>query len=481
MLTALIFGDSSQAVEQALFTSILGDDRGMTPYVTRIGCGSEVTLDVLRQFTCVFVLPGNPFPALPRDTQRALADYVREGGVLVCMPFTAWSAQHYGHDHLQNILPVRCTSYFERQTVRLQKTAIRLPKGMASSTLPGYTFIASGEDVELVNGSEVICLCKTRGKTMPFLARRRSGCGYVLYLNVSHRSRTGDLRIWYTGGTFDTTKRSPIYDLLSAWLFRCIPDEARVKRGSMMERVSQVAATYLLDSSNQHKTDNMGQEILFPELPQYLGLTESERNAVCRASLTLSPIRLGPRGVRADSLRNQRIEVSNDIKKRYLERLASYFFLLVPNIAIARMGQRAPLSDFGVVLRNHSRDAFWLQLGELIAVECSGWEKSAGVKEFVGFYEGLLELGLDTGFFVTIGGFARDSSQDLGGLLRDFRKEGVVIAPIDLEVIRHALKLLDPTAAIRQAYERSAHGSSPQDLVQRAGYGSASEALRGGS
>lgn len=241
MLTALIIGDGSTSVEKELFSAILKKGGGVVPYLSEtLNSALRLSFDILHQFTYIYLIPGNLFPRLPSETQINLVNYVMDGGILVCTPFAAWSSYFRGNEILQQVLPVRCSGYYENKTLRLQKGEIPLHQEMKSTRYCGCSFIASGEELTVIDGGELICSCEIDGTPNVFSARRRSRRGYTLYLNATHHSSAGSLQVWSSDG-----KPSPIYELMDSWSLQCYLDVEKANQGNMVRFIIETGAQFL--------------------------------------------------------------------------------------------------------------------------------------------------------------------------------------------------------------------------------------------
>jgi hypothetical protein len=475
MFSTLLIGDGSKTVNQDLFDCILTDGRGVVPYLSdELSPGLVIPFDVLRQFTYVHLIPGDLFPTIAQATQHSLAQYVSDGGTLVCTPFTAWSAYFRGNDLLRELLPVECKGFYEGQQIRLQDEPITLHQGLSTDRYSGHTFVGTDEDLRLLKGSECICWSSHHSKPNPFLARRQYGHGYVLYVNAVHHCDEGELEIWRSAGNL-----TPAYDLMRSWSFQCVLDSARAKRGNMVRFVTELAQLFLqpegclagqdaavLASPREESArflESMAvhygygypiQGLLFPSTREYSSMTTSERNVICRAIVSTASLWSSPDDIRLeDPSQREAVHITNDLKKQYLEKLSAFFFLLVDGLSLTARNVRTKTSELDIVLRNESPNRFWANLGSLIAVECKNWSQVVGAKEIRDFHGKMMDLGIKTGFFISPLGFSGNAKRDAQLVIRDCRKDGFLIVPITLSEMRQALRFLDPTPIVMRAYE----------------------------
>jgi len=128
--------------------------------------------------------------------------------------------------------------------------------------------------------------------------------------------------------------------------------------------------------------------------------------------------------------------------------LAAYFFALVPGMELAATNQRTQTGEVDTVLRNRGQDSFWGRLGHLVAVECKNWQRPVGAKEIRDFQGKLRDIGVRVGFYVSVCGLSGNDRRDAALLLRDCRKDDFTVIPVDIDVMRIALRFLEPTPAI---------------------------------
>ena len=475
MISCLIVGDDSRAVVDRLFTCILLNGGGVSPVLSRM-LSPDLVLsgDMLAQYTYVYLIPGNVFPALPAGTQRALCEYVDTGGVLVCTPFTAWSAKFGGNRELADVLPVECVGFYEDSIVELQEAPIRIHQGMMETGYAGTSFEASGEDLVVRAGAELICQVGRNGSMLPFLVRRQYGKGYVLYVNAVHHAESREIDIWSPGNTL-----SPTFHLMESWSFQCALDSDDVRRGTMVRFIRELAQSFLGSATApavspcisprarpaitpqlmsgiaaHYAEGHTIEELLFPKTNRYAAMSVPEKNIICRALVACSDIFAADGSTELEDYIAQRtIRITNDLKRLYLEKLGTFLFLLADGISVSQTNVRTRTSEIDILLRNRSPEPFWGRLDSVIAVECKNWARSVGAREIRDFHGKLLDLGITTGFFLSASGFSGTGDRDAQLVLRDCRKQGVTIVPLTLSDVRKALKHADPTDVLAAAYE----------------------------
>lgn len=110
MATTVLLGDGSEQSEK-LFHLL---SQEFTFCVKADPLPSELTLtpELLRGFNTVVLYPADIFPPLLEQTQQTICEFVNNGGLLVAMPFTAWTVARRGNTLLGSILPVNADAAF---------------------------------------------------------------------------------------------------------------------------------------------------------------------------------------------------------------------------------------------------------------------------------------------------------------------------------------------------------------------------------
>lgn len=458
----------------------------------------NLSCEMLKQFGYIIIFLGDFFPHIPETTQAAIVDYVKGGGVLLATPFTAWTAAFRNNDLLGSILPVHCEGFIEDQEVRWRyKKQGFLYDFRIEDQIKTGCFTGSIEKLKLSSDSELLWSCETQGNKYPFVAIKNVDAGLVIYFNASHHSCSrGNLHLWKK---MDETEdeESPLFKLFFYFLYdahNVVGD--RFYTACLGKPIKQTSGYYLKVPSHlkelrnnpysfyENYADGLGGEgtfmhysdyagmlngkrglkgdlpYLFPTIERFLSMSLPEKILLCRAILALPRI-LGvivpktakkPRDIFLGDAAKFFIE-SNQDKKIHLESLLRYILLLNPGIQVVSENLRTLTSEIDIVVRNESKDPFWSNLPSLIAVECKLWRKPAGSKEVRDFAGKLSDLGITCGIFVSVSGFTGDPGSNAKLILRDLRKRGITIIPLEYEDLVKAVTYTSPIVALRRAME----------------------------
>jgi len=140
---------------------------------------------LLDGFSAVVLYMSDRFPSLDRNTQDTLVRFVADGGVLLAMPFTAWSCTHRGNRSLAGALPVEAVRFFEKQKVSIASAQDWHRRKWGDET-SGYM---SGEVLEPKEVATVDASMLVNGyHEQPLVVSQQFGSGTSLYFNACHHA-----------------------------------------------------------------------------------------------------------------------------------------------------------------------------------------------------------------------------------------------------------------------------------------------------
>lgn len=499
--STLIIGDGSSQIEElasrlcvrghvAVIGPVLQDRFALNP-------------GVLVDYDAVVLAPGNIFPIFDNSTQTTLEDYVSRGGILVGMPFLAWSVANRGNGSLDGLLPVTCADFYEDQHAVWSVTTCLHQETICIISDPrGLSMTTSGEELVAKPGTTVLAAQETP-LPGPAITSVPYGSGRVLYFNATHHSHTGDaLNIWRDGrlaevflhfvtGNYSwealgirsfvnpkyvTTRSSEEALFTDETITRHVNDEHRYRRtfpaGRFSARAAGLAHAFRsieqgarmaqrLEGSRSREAEERYLQYLpmaMRESPyltvtesDFAGLSSGEKHYFCHVLLrflsdsvfdSLPPSGTDPDGMKYDV---------GSWKGRFLERLVEYCFLLDPGFSTVKKNARYDTGEIDILFENQSHDPFLQSLGSPIAIECKNWRTKVGVPDHRVFASKLQELGIRSGLLVSARGPTGSSRRDTLRFIANLKRNaGIVLLSVSADDLKRMVLYQDIAAGLKR-------------------------------
>jgi hypothetical protein len=492
MINILLIGDGSPAITTLYEQWTAGSELSGIFCVLAPPLSDTLSLGVrtLREFTTVVLMPSNVTPAPSDELQGSLREYVSQGGTLICLPFTAWSAAFHRLAILDDLLPVSSTGYREGLQIELHAEKSRLIASPAKpplaervppSSVCDGPYTLSAEILEPRLDAQIDSEFVAAGIRYPLAVLHNVGRGHVLYFNACHHPAEGPECIWSAikqDGTPGTGLSRLLFDYgMAIWR------ESGYRGSAMPEFVARMAA--LMDDTPTYvRDDRPGAEfveamwvhygslddarsLLFPQIAEYAALPQLSRIILCRALWTITELlwrrEFAPAEVVAaihdyDAFGmgdvSALLEPTPQNKGALLESLAVYTLLLIPGIDLVGRNVRTSTGELDAVLAASPSAVaeLWPGFPETFAIECKNWQAPVSALQIRDFKGKLDDLGLRLGVIFCRAGPTGSRHRDATALLRDYRQNGQHILAITSDDLRLALRSLSPVALLRQAY-----------------------------
>lgn len=493
MVNILIIGDGTQA------TTTLYERWSEDSVLSGIVCvlapevsdNLELGGRILGEFSAVVLIPANVTPGLSDQLQAALTEYVSNGGLLICLPFTAWSAAFHRSPELDALLPVEASGFQEGLSIQIDDASSRL----LSRQPPHYFVVAppltaisqgghllSAETLEPRPGSEVLSEFVVDGdRRFPLAILRYVHRGAVLYFNACHHPEQGPECIWSvedgTGGVESLGLATLLFSYgLAVWrgldrTVSTLPDFI-VKLGASIDELSSYDRDMGPDAEfveaiwAHYGSESDADTLLFPDIAEYRALSRVSRLMLCRALWVLTEMLWQPQYDAADvaaALQGYRspkggaildlLQPTPENKRRLLESLAVFVLLLVDGVDVVGQNVRTATGELDAVFTasTRAREELWPELPGTFAVECKNWHDPVGAPVIRDFRGKLDDLRLKMGILFCRSGITGNRTRDAKALLRDYRRDGVLVLIVTADDLRKALRSLSPASALQAA------------------------------
>lgn len=143
---------------------------------------------------------------------------------------------------------------------------------------------------------------------------------------------------------------------------------------------------------------------------------------------------------------------TNHEKGISLEKLGSYLFNNIDGFHVEKRNLKSSAEESDLSVSNESRDPFFEKLGSPILVECRNVKKSFSAKDARDFIGKIGSLGLNFGVIISRRGLSGKINQDAKLVVRESRKEGITIIPLEIHDIEFISNGADPIRIMKRKY-----------------------------
>ena len=143
---------------------------------------------------------------------------------------------------------------------------------------------------------------------------------------------------------------------------------------------------------------------------------------------------------------------TNNEKKISLEKASCYLFNNIDGFQVEKENLRSSAEESDLLVSNESNDKFFEKRGSPILVECRNVKKSFSAKDARDFKGKISNLGLTCGVIISKRGLSGKINRDAKLEIRDSRKDGVTIIPLEIRDIEFIANGSDPLKIMKKKY-----------------------------
>lgn len=144
---------------------------------------------------------------------------------------------------------------------------------------------------------------------------------------------------------------------------------------------------------------------------------------------------------------------TNVDKKRSLEDLAEYLLNGIKGFEVVSRNPRGPSEEVDLIVANESDNQFLRRLGNPLLVECRHRKKPTASGDIRDFSGKMKSMAINTAFLFSLKGISGEKYDALSAL-RDAKKEGNHIIPLDMNDLSQISQGASPITVIRNAFYR---------------------------
>ena len=143
---------------------------------------------------------------------------------------------------------------------------------------------------------------------------------------------------------------------------------------------------------------------------------------------------------------------TNNEKKISLEKLGSYLFNNIDGFRVEKENMRSSAEESDLLVSNENNDPFFEKIGSPILVECRNVKTPFSAKDARDFKGKISNLGLKCGVIISKRGLSGIINRDAKLEIRDSRKDGMTIIPLELHDIEFIANGADPIKIMKKKY-----------------------------
>ncbi|WP_135611987.1 hypothetical protein [Methanococcoides sp. AM1] len=156
--------------------------------------------------------------------------------------------------------------------------------------------------------------------------------------------------------------------------------------------------------------------------------------------------------IMADLVTKARISETNKEKKESLEGLGAYVFDNIDGMKVVKRNLRGTSEEIDLLVSNESDETFFKMLGSPFMVECRNTESAFSSKDARDFIGKIESLGLNGGIIISRKGITGKLDRDAKSYLREKRKDGISVIPLELRDISNIADGASPLKIMKKKY-----------------------------
>ncbi|MFC1786989.1 hypothetical protein ACFLY8_03035 [Halobacteriota archaeon] len=143
---------------------------------------------------------------------------------------------------------------------------------------------------------------------------------------------------------------------------------------------------------------------------------------------------------------------TNQEKKESMEKLGAYLFDNIDGFHVEEVNIIGSAEEIDLLVSNESEDIFFEKMGSPIIVECRNRKSRFSAKDARDFVGKIKSLNLNGGAIISRKGISGRIHRDAKLVIRESRREGIIIIPLDMRDIYSMAKGADPIRIMKKKY-----------------------------